>query len=121
MSRRMDRVSVVLREEISRVLAREVQDPRLPSMVTVTGVSSSSDLRHAKVYVSVLGDESQKRAALKALKSAAGFVHRSVRQSLTLKTTPSLTFVLDESIERGVELLRKIEEVAPHPGSGAQE
>ena len=115
MSRRMERVNVLLRQEISRVLAGELQDPRLSSIVSVTRVDASVDLHHAKVYFSVLGDRSEKQRTLKALKSAAGFIHRSMRRHLTLKAVPSLDFTLDESIERGAELLQMIEEVAPRP------
>ena len=115
MSRRMDHVNVLLRQEISRVLAVKLRDPRLSSIVSVTHVDASADLRHAKVYISVLGDQHEKHSTLKALKSAAGFIHRSLRQHLDLKATPSLYFTLDDSIERGAELLQIIDEAASSP------
>ena len=113
MTRRMDRVNVLLRQEISRVLASELKDPRLSSLISVTRVDSSSGLRHARVFVSVLGDQSAKDTSLTALRSAAGFIHRSLRQHLTLKATPTLEFHLDESIEKGAEILDIIDELAP--------
>ena len=113
MTRRMDRVNVLLRQEISRVLAAELRDPRVSSMVSITYVDSSADLHHARVGVSVMGDEAQKRSTLKALKSAAGFIHRNIRRHLTLKTVPSLQFYLDDSIERGAEMLEMIKDLAP--------
>ena len=115
MSRRMDRVNVLLRQEISHVLATQLKDPRLSSIVSITSVDASSDLRLAKVFVSVLGSQQEKGDTLKALKSASGFIHRNVRNQLKLKNVPSLVFRLDESIERGAELLELIKEVAPPP------
>ena len=121
MSRRLDRVNVLLRQEISRVLMTELSDPRLASVVSITHVDASADLHNAKVFVSVLGDLTAKRSSLKALKSAAGFIHRSIRGNLTLKVVPTLHFILDESIERGAELLQLIEEVGASPeGSPAE-
>ena len=113
MSRRIERVNALLREEISRVLATELRDPRISSIVSVTRVDAAADLHSARVFVSVLGDESEKKQTLEALSSAAGFIHRSMRRSLALRATPSLEFVLDDSIERGAELLQLIERVSP--------
>lgn len=113
MSRRMDRVNVLLRHEISRVLSREMNDPRLARLVSVTEVDSSADLRHAKVYVSVLGEPSDKRSTLDALKSASGYIHRTIRPKLALRNVPHLVFYLDESIEQGAELLEKIKQALP--------
>ncbi len=116
MSRRLDRVNGVLRQEISRVLATELRDPRIPVVVSVTQVDASADLRHAKVYVSVLGDDAEKRLTIRALKSAAGFVHRNLRRSLSLKSVPTLRFVLDESIETGNHILGLIDEAMAEAG-----
>ncbi len=115
MSRRMDRVNVLLRQEISSMLTFKLKDPRLHPMVSITRVETSSDLRLAKVFVSVLGDEQEKRKTLKALKSASGFIRRSLRPYVSLKTVPSLNFFIDHSIEQGDELLRIIKKVAPGP------
>ena len=83
-------------------------------------VSASRDLRLARVYVSVMGDEAAKQNTLRALKSAAGFIHRTIRGRLDLRNTPVLEFYIDESIEQGAELLRLIKEVAPTAdGDGA--
>ena len=113
MTRRLDRVNVLLRQEISRVLSSELRDPRIASIVSVTRVDTSADLRHANVFVSVFGDQSEQRSTLKGLKSAAGFIHRNLRHTLKLRAVPSLRFQLDQSIELGAELLEKIKEVAP--------
>ena len=115
MNRRMDRVNVLLRQGISQVVANELRDPRLASVVSITRVRTSSDLRHAKVFFSVFGDESEKRNTLQALRSGAGFVHRLLRKQVSLRLVPSLEFQLDESIEQGTELLQMIDEVTPSP------
>ena len=120
MTRRMERVNGLLRQEISHVLAAELRDPRISSVVSVTHVDASADLRHAKVFVSVLGDDPEKLRTLKALKSAAGFIHRSIRRNLSLKAVPSLGFYLDESIEQGAEMLQMIKDAAPHSETDAE-
>ena len=113
MTRRMDRVNVLLREEISRQLATELKDPRISSMVSVTRVDTSPDLGLAKVYVSVLGDQTAKSSTLVALKSASGFIHRSMRDHIALRKVPSVDFYLDESIEQGAKVLKLISDAAP--------
>lgn len=113
MSRRLERVNGLLRQEISAIVSAELSDPRLGSLVSVTEVDCSPDLGSAKVYVSVLGGQEDKSASLEALNSAAGFVHRSLRHRVRLKNLPSLEFRLDESIEVGFALLEKIRQTAP--------
>ena len=115
MTRRMERVNVVLRQEISRVLADELRDPRLTSMVSVTRVEAAADLGFARVYVSVLGDPEAKIGTLRALRSARAFVRRRIREHVTLRNVPSIAFHIDESIEQGAEVLKIISEVAPGP------
>lgn len=113
MNRRMDRVNMLVRQEISRILAVEMNDPRLSSLISITEVRTSRDLRSAKVYFSVLGDEHQKQNALAALESAGGFIHRTMKRNLKLKFAPFLSFQLDESIEQGTDMLDLISRNAP--------
>ena len=120
MNRRLERVNVLLREEISRVLPLELQDPRLSPLVSVTRVDTSPDLRHAKVYVSVLGSSTEKRSTLKALKSASGFVRKSIRPHISFRSVPVVDFIIDESIEQGVELLKLISKVSPGPDTAGE-
>lgn len=101
--KRLERVNQLLQEEISRVLQREVKDPRL-GFVTVTGVEVTKDLRLAKVYVSILGSDEQWKASMAALASAKGFVHNWLRQHLTLRVTPSVDFRPDRSIARAAHI-----------------
>ena len=115
MNRRIERINALLRQEVSRLLATELRDPRLSSLVSVTHVETSADLGSARVYVSVLGDQSAKTNTLRGLSSASGFIRRNMRQHLSLRTVPSVAFYLDESIERGDEVLRLIDDAAADP------
>ena len=113
MPRRVDRINEQLRQEISRLLALQTKDPRLTGVISVTRVDTARDLRNAKVYISVLGDENQKKNSLLALKSASGFIHRAMRNAVGMKSVPFLYFYLDDSIERGADILDMIDKVAP--------
>ncbi|MDQ3994670.1 MAG: 30S ribosome-binding factor RbfA [Actinomycetota bacterium] len=111
MSERMRRVNEALREVLSEGMS-ELKDPRI-GFVTVTGVDTSSDLRHAKVYVSVLGTERKRDATLKGLESSRGILQGRVNRELRLKRTPQLVFEYDPTVERGVRLSKLIDELAP--------
>ena len=113
MSRRIERVNMLVRQEISQIMAVEMNDPRLSTLISITEVRTSSDLRRAKVYFSVLGDENTKQNALAAMESAGGFIHRTMKRNLKLKYAPVLSFELDESIEQGTEMLDLISRNAP--------
>jgi ribosome-binding factor A len=102
-----------MREVLGDAIAKDLQDPRV-GFVTVTGVKTSPDLRSARVYVSVLGDEQQRAATLKALQSAHGFLQSRLAQALRIKHTPALQFDYDESVDRGIRMSRLIDrEVRP--------
>ena len=100
---RMRRVDEAVREVLSDAIAKDLRDPRV-GFVTVTGVKTSPDLRHARVYVSVLGDEPAQQATLDGLRSAHGFLQARVAGELRLKRTPELTFELDHTAERAARL-----------------
>ena len=117
MSRRTDRVSELLRHEISRLLTLEVKDPRLGGVISITRVAISPDLRTAHVYLSVMGDATAKRSALEGMRSAAAFLRRELRPRLTLRHTPFLTFDLDESIEEGAHVLGIMDTIREEPAS----
>ena len=110
--RRAERVADILREEISQIVGYELEDPRL-TMVTVTDVRISDNLRDARVYVTIAGDEEEHRRALSALRHAAPYVRKQVGFSLNLPRTPEIHFVRDrveEEGERVDQLLEKIEQ-----------
>ena len=128
MSRRVDRINGVLRQEISQLLSRQIKDPRLNAVLTITQVETSSDLRTARVFLSVLGDRETRDKAMDGIQSAATFLRRELRDRLTLRYIPFLTFVLDDSLEGADHLLRLMDRIQgespleeSHTGSQPQE
>ena len=107
---RTNRISEEMKKEISNLIQNELKDPRLPKLVSVIEVNVTRDLKYAKIYVSVLGSEEEKKNALSALKSAAGFVRREVGHRMQIRYTPEMQFELDNSIERGVYISKLINE-----------
>ena len=107
----MRRVNEAVREVLSARIAEGFSDPRI-GFVTVTSVDTSPDLRHARVYVSVLGDESERAKTLDGLGSAHGLLQQSIAAELRLKRTPTLQFVFDESIDRGMRISELLDEEA---------
>ncbi len=111
MSRRSERTGKLIQREISQLLERVVNDPRLSKLISVTEVSLSPDLKHAKIYVSTLGNEVSKEDMMAGLNHAAGFLRRELAIHLKLKHTPELSFHYDDSIERGARLLKLMGEL----------
>lgn len=112
MAHRIERVNSLIRQEISELLQRQAKDPRLGSFIAITEVSTSSDLRHAKIFVSRLGSEEEKQETLVALAAAAGFLRNELGRRLRMRRIPELSFQWDNSIERGARILRLIDEVS---------
>ena len=112
MTRRTERINNLIRQEISELLRQQVNDPRLASLISVTKVSTSADLRNAKVFVSSLGDEANRSEILQGFTAASGFLRKQLAGRLTLRYIPQLSFHFDDSIQRGAEVLRLIEQVA---------
>ncbi len=113
MAHRVERVNSLIRQEISELLQRQVKDPRLGNFITVTEVSTSADLKYAKVFVSCIGSEEEKQETLRVLTSASGFFRRELARCLKLRSVPELSFQWDDSIERGDHLLQLIDEITP--------
>lgn len=109
----MERVNGLLREEISAILLRDTKDPRLAHMVTITAVDVAPDLGFAKVFISVLGTEEEKREVMRGLQSAARFLRRELSGRLRLRYVPELSFHRDDSIERGSRVLQLLKEIEP--------
>lgn len=99
-SQRQRQVAELIHQEISQLIQYSTQDPRL-GFVTVTGVDVTGDLRLARVYISVLGDEKEAKSTLKVLAGAASYLRREMKETLSLRYIPELTFKLDNSLERG--------------------
>ena len=113
MAERMRRVNESLRQVLSEALL-ELKDPRI-GFVTVTGVQASSDLRHAKVYVSVLGNEKKRLKSMSGLDAAHGVLQARISRELRMKRTPQLEFEYDRTVEHGVRMSKLIDELAPGP------
>ena len=112
MSRRSERTSKLIQREISGLLEREVNDPRLSKLISVTEVTLSPDLKYAKIFVSTLGSEiNNKEEMLEAFNDASGFLRKELASHLKLKYTPQLSFHYDDSIERGARLLKLMGEL----------
>ncbi len=109
--RRAQRAGRLIQEEISKIIQRELKDPRI-GFVTITGVDVTDDLRYAKVFITVLKREERERT-LEGLEHAKGFIRREIGQRIKMKFTPEIEFRFDETIERGAhieEVIRKIKE-----------
>ena len=109
---RMRRVDEAMREVLSDAITSQIKDPRV-GFVTVTAVETSADLRHARVFVSVLGDGAVRRRSLDGLESARGYLQRRVASELRLKHTPTLQFLYDDSADRGLRIAELIDSEAP--------
>ena len=105
------RVNGEVQKVLSNLISREIKDPRINPMTSVVSVEVSPDLKTAKVYISVLGDEESREATKIGLKSAASFMRGQLAKTLNLRNTPELTFVIDNSIEYGVNMSKLINEV----------
>ena len=110
-SRRTERINVILRRYISEIISRDMKDPRLASLITIITVTVSKDIRHARVFTSVMGDSNESAQTVETLNSASGFIRQNLMPKLRTKNVPHLKFVLDDSIQKGNHLLGKIDTV----------
>ena len=110
MTARTDRIDELLRQEITAILAKEVDDPRI-GFATITGVETQPDLRHAKVRVSVIGPAAQRHATIVAMGRAMPFVRHELGKRLRLKRIPEFHLELDETLERGTRILHLLDEI----------
>jgi ribosome-binding factor A len=117
---RMRRVNEAIREVVSTHIAEDLADPRI-GFVTVTAVDTTSDLRHARVYVTVLGGDDARENALRGLDASRGYLQAHIGTELTMKRTPTLEFRYDESTDRGMRISRLIDQTAPPAGEGGHE
>jgi ribosome-binding factor A len=110
MTQRTDRVDELLRQEIGSIVARDIADPRV-GFATITKVETAPDLRHAKVWVSVIGQEGERRATIAALRRAMPFVRHELGRRVRLKRIPDLHVELDDTAERGTRVLHLLDEL----------
>lgn len=105
------RINGEVQKELSRIISREIKDPRIHPMTSVTQVMVTSDLKECKAYISVLGDEKAQADTLEGLRSATGYIRRELAHSINLRNTPELTFYMDQSIEYAINMSKKIDDV----------
>lgn len=105
------RVNAEVQRELSNILRTGIKDPRVAPMTSVTAVEVAPDLKTCKAYISVLGDEEAQMNTVKGLQSAEGYIRRELAHSLNMRNTPEVKFVLDQSIEYGVNMSKKIDDV----------
>ncbi len=117
-SRRVLKAAEAIRQVVSMAILTELRDPRIRD-VTVTYVEVSADLRHAKVHVSVMGDDAKQKLCLYGLESAAGFLQQKVGRRIDTRYTPHLKFVLDQGVKHSVAVARILNEVLPDETSAA--
>ena len=113
MTRRIERVNSLLVEVIAQVVMREVKDPRIPGLITITRVETSPDLRQAKVFFSIIGSDKDKKTALQVLQDAAGFISITASKKVVLRFFPQLTFKIDDTLEKHQRIdyiLKKIDD-----------
>ena len=110
-SHKNQRVNGEVQRELSRIINMEIKDPRICPMTSVTDVIVTPDLKYCKAFISVLGDEESAKDTIEGLKSATGYIRRELARSINLRNTPEITFVLDNSIEYGIAMSKKIDEV----------
>ena len=105
------RINGEVQRELSRIISREIKDPRIAPMTSVVDAVVTSDLKQCKAYISVLGNDKEKEETMKGLNSAVGYIRRELAHSINLRNTPEITFILDDSIEYGVNMSKKIDEL----------
>lgn len=115
------RINGEVMRELSNIIRGEIKDPRINPLTSVVAVEVAPDLKSCKAYISVLGDEQSQKDTLAGLKSAEGFIRRELARSINLRNTPEIRFILDQSIEYGVNMSKLIDEVNRKNGNGEPE
>ena len=105
------RINGEVKKDLSRIISREIKDPRISPMNSVVSVEVAPDLKSCKVYISVLGDEEAQKNTQEGLNSALGYIRRELARTINLRNTPEITFIMDQSIEYGVNMSKLIDDV----------
>lgn len=108
------RINGVVLKELSNIIRSEIKDPRINPMTSVVAVEVAPDLKTCKAYISVLGDEKSQKDTITGLKSAEGYIRRQLARTVNLRNTPEIRFILDQSIEYGINMSKLIDEVTEH-------
>ena len=113
------RVNAEVMRELGNIIRGGIKDPRISPLTSVVAVEVTPDLKFCKAYISVLGDEQAKMDTIKGLKSAEGYIRRQLASSINLRNTPQITFVMDQSIEYGVNMSKMIDDVMAHDNANS--
>ena len=109
---RMIRINEEIKKELSDIIRQDLKDPRInQTMVSVLNVDTTNDLKYCKIYISVMGNEDQKKGVIEGLKNASGFIRREIARRINLRNTPELIFKIDDSIEYGIRLSKIIDDI----------
>lgn len=108
------RINGEVLKELSNIIRSEIKDPRINLMTSVVAVEVAPDLKTCKAYISVLGDEKSQKDTITGLKSAEGYIRRQLARTVNLRNTPEIRFILDQSIEYGINMSKLIDEVTEH-------
>ena len=111
------RINGEVQKELSTIIRGEIKDPRIHPMTSVMAVEVAPDLKTCRAYISVLGNQEAKEATIRGLNSAEGYIRRQLARNLNLRNTPEIRFILDESIEYGVNMSKLIDDVAKRDAS----
>jgi len=115
------RINAEVQRELSIILQNGIKDPRVAPMTSVVAVEVAPDLKTCKAYISVLGDEKAQQDTIRGLQSAEGYIRRELARTVNMRNTPEITFIMDQSIEYGVNISRKIDEVTGNSENGAED
>lgn len=113
---RLSRISEQVKKEISSIIMNEIKDPRVSSMCTVVSAEVTPDLKFAKVYVSIYGNEEEKKNSMKGLKNASGFIRKKLGENMELRYIPEIHFEIDESIEHGARINKLLNQIKREEG-----
>ncbi len=115
---RMTRVNDEITKELANIIRGELKDPRIGVMTSVLRVETTQDLKYCKIFISVLGNDEEKKEVMKGLKSASGYIRHLLAERINLRITPELMFRLDDSVEYGIKMSKLIEKISNEPPVG---
>ena len=115
---RMTRVNDEITKELANIIRGELKDPRIGVMTSVLRVETTQDLKYCKIFISVLGNDEEKKEVMKGLKSASGYIRHLLAERINLRITPALMFRLDDSVESGIKMSKLIEQISNEPPVG---
>jgi ribosome-binding factor A len=118
---RSERVAEEIKKAVSQIINNEIKDPRVSGLISVTKVEMTKDLRHAKIFLSIYGEESEKQKVFEGLKNAEGFIRKELAHRVRMKFIPEISFKMDESIEYGIHIYKLLEEVQKQEDNGNED